>query len=89
MTKSGKSSEIIVEEGGKEIINLEFATWLNNDDMLTTWLLGTIDEPKLDIQKFSLEGMEINNGSSPPQYPKNGCTPKIVSNLFEKEKLVP
>ena len=56
LMESGKPSEIIVVEGGKEIINLEFATWLDNDNLLTTWLLGTIDKkvlPKLDIQSLA------------------------------------
>ncbi|GKV28213.1 hypothetical protein SLEP1_g37295 [Rubroshorea leprosula] len=39
----------MISKGGKEELNLDYAIWLNNDGLLTSWLLGTMNEEALSL----------------------------------------
>ncbi|GKV19865.1 hypothetical protein SLEP1_g30068 [Rubroshorea leprosula] len=38
-----------ISKGGKEELNPDYAVWLNNDGLLTSWLLGTMNEEALSL----------------------------------------
>ncbi|GKV27238.1 hypothetical protein SLEP1_g36431 [Rubroshorea leprosula] len=38
-----------ISKGGKEELNPDYAIWLNNDGLLTSWLLGTMNEEALSL----------------------------------------